>query len=348
MISVVVPAFNMEKYLAETIESVMAQTVKNIEIVVVDDGSTDRTAEIARSFEHVKYLYQENGGLSKARNTGIIASKGKYIALVDSDDCWEPFKLEVQVSCLDKIQDAGLVFSDFSTFNSAGIINQAALRKLYRLFDEYNIDIPEIFDKKISLKDFCVSVQNSEIANADVYYGLVFETLLKGGMVLPSSALFRRECLSKVGLFNENYRSFEDIDFFLRFSQWYQLVYIDCSTVRYRIREGQITSKKDTMARQSIITTIDILCNITSKDPSEIPLHYDTTRRVLVKLYNQLAYYYITEYQPGLARSSIFKSIQYNKLQIDAYTVLLVSLLPVFFLKLFKSIKRYLKIQKEK
>ena len=107
-VSVVIPVYNGDRYLAEAITSVLDQTYKNFELIVVDDGSTDGSAEIAKSYKQaVLYTFQPNGGLSKARNTGLALARGKYIAFLDHDDLWLPHKLARQVTYLDSHPDVG-------------------------------------------------------------------------------------------------------------------------------------------------------------------------------------------------------------------------------------------------
>jgi len=97
LISVIIPAFNSEKYIVKCLKSVYSQTYKNIEVILIDDGSTDRTSEIVRSqFPEVKLIDKDNGGVSSARNVGIINSTGTFLAFLDSDDSWLPDKLMLQ------------------------------------------------------------------------------------------------------------------------------------------------------------------------------------------------------------------------------------------------------------
>jgi len=99
-ISVIVPVYNGEKYLPEAIESILAQTYKNIELIVIDDGSTDNSRDIALSYPNVKYFYQENKGVSAARNLGIQKAASDYISFLDADDLWLPNKLLLQMKAL--------------------------------------------------------------------------------------------------------------------------------------------------------------------------------------------------------------------------------------------------------
>jgi glycosyltransferase involved in cell wall biosynthesis len=100
LVSVIIPVFNGGRYLAEAIDSVLAQTYQPVEVIVVDDGSTDNSADIAHSYNDVHYIYQRNQGVAVARNTGLAAAHGAFIAFLDADDTWPPYKLKTQVDYL--------------------------------------------------------------------------------------------------------------------------------------------------------------------------------------------------------------------------------------------------------
>lgn len=121
-ISVVIPMFNAEKYVAQTILSVLSQSYLNTEVLIVDDGSTDRSVEICKHFldSRIKIISQENRGLAGARNTGIRHASGDYIALIDADDLWLFDKLEKHVKHLDQADDVGISFSYSSFINEEG------------------------------------------------------------------------------------------------------------------------------------------------------------------------------------------------------------------------------------
>src|SRR3990170_2838516 len=113
-VSVIIPTYNREKYIVETLQSVFAQTFTDYEVIVIDDGSTDNTADVLRPYlDRIVYIRKPNGGQGSARNVGIKVAKGEYIAFLDSDDLWMPEKLELQVKYLDNNKDAGLVFTDY-------------------------------------------------------------------------------------------------------------------------------------------------------------------------------------------------------------------------------------------
>jgi len=115
LVSVVVPAYNAEKYLGKCLESLLGQTYSNLEIIVVDDGSTDSTAAVAKSF-NVRYLHQENQGVGVTMNVGFKAATGDLIASLDADDLWEPLKIEEQVECLSSQPTLDMVFGHMEQF----------------------------------------------------------------------------------------------------------------------------------------------------------------------------------------------------------------------------------------
>ena len=118
-VSVIIPVYNRKDFIAEAIESVLAQTYTDFEIIVVDDGSPEDMKDVLGLYlQKIKYVYQENKGLAAARNTGIRNSSGKYVAFLDDDDLFERRKLEKQTEILETHPELGFVFSDWSYFTT--------------------------------------------------------------------------------------------------------------------------------------------------------------------------------------------------------------------------------------
>ncbi|MBQ3366884.1 MAG: glycosyltransferase family 2 protein [Acidaminococcaceae bacterium] len=155
LISVVVVTYNRARYLKEALDSILRQTFKNYEIILVDDGSVDNTKEIVEQYEGIRYIYQEHGGISKARNTAVKAAKGKWIATLDSDDLWKKEKLQKQVDYLEAHPECRIVYTAFCNFAdvSEDILNERQAKLLQsagrsylpsalidaRLFDEIGL-----------------------------------------------------------------------------------------------------------------------------------------------------------------------------------------------------------------
>ncbi|MBI4402274.1 MAG: glycosyltransferase family 2 protein, partial [Nitrospirae bacterium] len=120
-VSVVIPLYNARDVIRHTIASVLAQTWKDYEIIVVDDGSTDGSGAVVRGIgDHIRYVRQENAGVARARNRGIAESTGAAIALLDHDDLWHPTKLEKQVQVLERQPEVGMVITDVAHIDREG------------------------------------------------------------------------------------------------------------------------------------------------------------------------------------------------------------------------------------
>lgn len=177
-VSVIIPTHNRRDFVREAIASVLAQTYQDFELIVVDDGSTDDTCEVVQEFPGVRYLAQENRGVSAARNRGVLHSNGKMLAFLDSDDLWQPRKLEMQVA--------------FFTAQPGARICQTEeiwLRKGVRVN-------PHNKHKKPS--------------------GDIFARSLHLCLVSPSAVMMRRELFERMGGFDESLPACEDYDLWLR------------------------------------------------------------------------------------------------------------------------------------
>lgn len=204
-VSIIIPAYNQGHFLAEAIDSVLAQTYPDFEILVVDDGSTDDTAVVAQSYtdSRVRYIYKENGGLSSARNAGLRHASGEYISYLDSDDCFLPDKLALLVAELKAHPDVGLVAGQALPI------------------DEYGRQVGIKFDKALP-ED---STQ-----------------LLLGNPLHVGSVLLRREWQEQVGFFDETLRSYEDWDMWLRLAlAGCQMRFLQEPVSLYRFHSAQMT-----------------------------------------------------------------------------------------------------------
>jgi glycosyltransferase involved in cell wall biosynthesis len=209
LVSVVIPNYNNGQYLAEAISSVMSQTYKNIEIIVIDDGSTDDSNEILESFgSKILLIKQKNQGAASARNQGIRSAKGDYIAFLDSDDIWKPNKVELQVS---KIQSSehGFVYCSLQEFFSDGSLGRVHLAKFegycYSLFKRYP-----------------------------------HSAIIVGGC---STALIKTSILSNSIFFDETFKGVgEDLDFFRKLCQVSSVGVITDVLVSYRRHDKNLTA----------------------------------------------------------------------------------------------------------
>jgi glycosyltransferase involved in cell wall biosynthesis len=128
LISVIIPVYNGEKYLAEAIESALAQTYAPLEVIVIDDGSTDASAQIAKQYSPVRYAAQTNCGISASRNRGVQLAQGEFFAFLDADDIWLPNKLALQTRALAANANLGMVFGYAQEFISPELATEVANR----------------------------------------------------------------------------------------------------------------------------------------------------------------------------------------------------------------------------
>ncbi len=220
-VSVIIPVYNSEKYIEETLKSVFAQSYKDFEVIVVDDGSTDNTAKVLSGYkDKLIYIRKENEGISIARNTGIAHALGKYVAFIDHDDIWYPEKLGEQITLLEYNRNAHLCFSDAYLIDEKGKRNG-------RLF---NICPP--------------------------FKGMVFKQLLMGNFIPILTAVVRKEILKETGLFDPEYKMVEDWDFFIRVAKQYPVIFIDSPLAGYRVHTGSFSAKRDIMLKE-LISVID-------------------------------------------------------------------------------------------
>ena len=206
LVSVVIATYNMSQFLPMAVKSVLEQTYENLEVHVVDDGSTDHTRESVRGFtvdKRVKYHYQTNQGQASAKNRGIRESKGEYIAFLDADDMWMSKKLERQLPLFDDAGVIGVVYSSGTSINEEGEVIPPG---------EWNY-----------------------------FIGKITGRLLIANCVPFDSAVVRRECFETIGLFDESLRMGIDYDLWLRISTKYEFGYLNEPTFIYRVWSGQMS-----------------------------------------------------------------------------------------------------------
>jgi glycosyltransferase involved in cell wall biosynthesis len=200
LISVILPVYNGEKTIRSTIESVLPQSFADFELIVINDGSQDKTLEIISAFDdpRIQVFSYPNAGVSASRNRGIAHAKGEYIALIDADDLWTPDKLEAQLNALKEHSHAAVAYSLTNYIDESGKI----------LASGSNISV-----------------------SGDVYGNLLLANFVENG----SNVLIRAQALREVGGFNESLQYAEDWDLWLRLAARYHFVAVPSPQILYRI-----------------------------------------------------------------------------------------------------------------
>ena len=235
LLSVVIPTYNRAYIIGQAIESILSQTYANVEVIVVDDGSADNTAEVvARYGPKVRYFRQTNSGVSAARNRGLQEARGEFIALLDSDDSWLPWKAEAQVRVLRALPGVGMVWTDMVAVDDQGrTLRKRYLREFYAA--HRRVKIEEVCGQTRILSDLWPASPPA-IAAPKVYVGEIFSHMILGNLVHTSTAMLTRERLRATGLFDQQlHHSGEDYDFHLRTTMHGPVALLDEPSILYRV-----------------------------------------------------------------------------------------------------------------
>jgi glycosyltransferase involved in cell wall biosynthesis len=255
-ISVVIPAYNASAYLAEALESVRQQTAPPIEIIVVDDGSTDATAAIARAAGAI-VLSQANMGISAARNAGIRAATQPWVALLDADDLWEPDKLRAQWEAAEACPEVGAVFTNFVEFDTNGQIGMPFFSRV----PHYH----EVMGTRIGRHVLRCEHRSLQ------------EQFFRGNFIAPSTLLVRRLLLLQVGLFDVTLTHCEDRECWLRLIAASSMAVVETPLSRSRIQPGNWSRDSLRMLLGAIMVTDRIFVS-PDRYPPGAAEHYGKSR----------------------------------------------------------------------
>lgn len=217
-ISIVIPAYNVERTILETLESLQKQSFSDFEIIVINDGSTDRTLEVIKTVKdsRISVFSYSNGGLPVARNRGISKAKGEFISFLDADDLWTPDKLELQLAALQKNPQAGVAYSWTLIMNEKG-------EKFYP-------------GHQVSFE-------------GNVYAKLLLGNFISSG----SNIMVRQKAIASVGEFDPTLKSCEDWDYYLRLADSWSFVVVPKFQILYRQSSGAMSSKIDVMEKYHLM-----------------------------------------------------------------------------------------------
>ena len=295
-VSVIIPSYNCARYLGRAIDSVCAQTYKDYEILVVDDGSTDDTKDVAMQYgRKVTYLYQQNRGVSAARNHAILKANGELLAYLDADDMWYPEKLERQVAFLDAHQECGMVHSEMSVINEQDEILHL------RFYEETKRSVPQ---------------------------GHCVQQLLMRCHIQPLTVVERRSSFDRVGGFDERLLVAEDyLHWIMIAAEGQALGYMAEPLGKYRWRTGSLIGTRPRLL-EHYLRICDILLYekpIASRHGAECS---DILRARSYKVQRELAYLDRVEGRNESARRHLASLIKKRPSQFELYVDLLKTYLP--------------------
>ncbi len=216
-VSVIIPAYNKAEYTRRTVDSVLAQTYPNIEIIVVDDGSKDRTAGVMAEYgSRINYFFKANGGACSARNEGILRAKGEYVTFLDCDDLYCPQKVARCVDYLEKNLRFGFVYS-----------------AVY------------FIDEKDSIVGLYDHPRSRE--------GLIASRLILGNFICNSTVVVKKDILHRAGFFDETIFTPADWDMWLRLSRIAEAGYIRDPLIKYRVTDNYTFNRLEQARREEIV-----------------------------------------------------------------------------------------------
>lgn len=306
-VSVIIPTYQHAHFVGQAIESVLAQTYKDYEIIVVDDGSTDNTSEVLAEFgDQVTVIYQENRGLSAARNTGIRASKGEYVAFLDADDVWMPAKLEKQVPLFERNEAIGLVYSDLA------------------YFDENEVRPGTAFEE------------------APPQSGMVYSAIFIRCPIPMPTVIARRSCFDMVGLFDETLTACEDLDMWLRISEKWEADFVNEPLACYRFSAGQMHKNQE----RQLLNFLHVQARAFANSPVLRELDISTLDCCFYDLYLSLASFYIYQHQGAKARRVLKRYVRMRGLTRHCLKAWLASWIPRRWLSLTIRIRARIRAQR--
>lgn len=301
-VSVVIPVFNSEKHIGAAIDSALGQSYRNLEVIVVDDGSTDGTSKILESYGNkIRMIRQHNLGASLARNRGIEDSAGCYVAFLDADDLWMEDKIAKQIAILEKFPDVALVCSRETLIDEQGLI--------IPMQDSSNVS-RDIYETPINLYQYILNI---------------------GNIITLSSVVVRRRILDRWGKFDEALRRVMDYDLWIRISE-NELIYMTCEPlVKYRLVRGSITRKSIDKEYMGELAVIEKHNNRFT--PPQLNLRFS-------KLYHDYAVELLNgnKIWPSIGKATI--SLRYNPLNVAALSLIPKAILKKVVYPFIRSRKR--------
>lgn len=302
-ISIVIPCFNAEKTVGATLDSILAQSYQDYEVIAVNDGSSDATGDILGEYTdkftgRLAIVSQVNQGQTVAKNVGTAHASGRFVAFIDSDDMWAPEKLSRQIEFLEHNSHVGLCYTN----------------------------------------GYYIDEQNNRIEEVGVspdYRGRCFQKLLMGNNMVASSVMVRTEVLDKVGWFDEELRACENWELWTRIAQSYEIDYIDEPLTYYRQHDDNMMRDIDKMRKYRLM--------VIEKNHlryKHIELDIDKfTKDAYFMAYSFFGGNYLWELDIKKARKDLLKAIRLNPTAISCYRMFIKSLLGEKLIHHLRSLK---------
>jgi glycosyltransferase involved in cell wall biosynthesis len=303
-VSVIIPVYNGQEYIAATLETVFAQTFRDFEVIVVDDGSTDRTEAILERFgDKISLLKNSHRGPASSRNLGLEVSRGSLIAFLDSDDLWLPKKLERQVSIAGSHPEYGIITSDMAKFDASGIVQPSCA-----------------------------------VLRPPISSGYVLEELLFDNWIGTSCAMVRRECFEKAGKFADDSIALgkDDWNMWMRIAAHYPIYYLDEVLVHYRVHPQSFSDQPPEKLLAGWLTQLDWL----EESIPQLRAQHELMQEARFCFCWRTGWDILRALDPEVARDSLRCALRYSPYSAKAWIALAITHLPMPVLRLLRSTAR--------
>jgi glycosyltransferase involved in cell wall biosynthesis len=329
LVSIVVPSYNRAYCVGRAIDSVRAQSHQNWELLLVDDGSSDNTAELMASQygsdPRVRYIYQSNAGVSAARNAAINVARGDFIAFLDSDDAWKPWKLSVQLACFRAFPQVGMVWTEFEAVDLAGnVLNPRYLRTMYGAYRFY--PTPEsLFSGSRELSSIAGPEFDCDLS-ARAYVGNIYTAMLRGNLVHTSTVMLSRQRMNEVKAFDVGLAiSGEDYDFHFRTCKGGSVCFADIPSTIYQLEYEDRLTKYTRQLAENFLRTVE---KAIARETGTNQFPASMVREVLSDAHGWIAEELFAAKDYAGVRSHALSSLRFRIAQPKLISLLAMSLVP--------------------
>lgn len=327
--SVIIPTFNRAAMLAGTLRSVLDQTERDLEVIVVDDGSTDDTAgivaRVAATDDRVQYHHQARGGASTARNAGLERASGEFVAFLDSDDSWQPWHLALMIAALERFPTAVLAWSDTDLVDHTGrVVERRGIRQLLGAWSYFSLE--DLFSSAVDISELGLDGIGAAPAGR-VHFGDIYSPMVMGNLVLTSSAVLRRDRIAEIGRFEAGLRVGEDYDYFIRACRMGPVVYADVPDICYRV--GTLDKLAAPAASLAMATGyLSVLERTLARDRDRITLPPRMIAIARAHAHGWIGERHLLTGMRSSARHELARSLRIRPAQARVAALLAVSMLP--------------------
>jgi hypothetical protein len=349
-VTVVLPTYNRAHLLARAIATVLNQSYRDCHVLVIDDGSTDGTHELAaREFAHeprVIYVRKVNGGVASARNLGLRLATGDYIAFLDSDDLWRPWKIEVQVACLAALKDkgVGMIWTDFNMVDGEGkLLAPHAMRGMYSNYAVFARHAVPIFDQSSPLDELAPGL-GAQCTAASVWWGDVYSRIALGNMCQTSTVMLTRERAQLAGSYDETMVVGEDSAYHAAICKVGPSALLDAVSADYRVGTAdQLTQPTYKLAAAQLWLT-SVLPAVRSDDV-RMKLPRALLREVVGTAHGWVGEEYFNVGERRLARDHLLRSLAREPSRVRGWLLLAGTFVPPTLWRRASAMRRTLRGQ---